>query len=56
VEFSRQSLESGQSDLLQRLTSEARRLSQQQAYLGKLADYRRLEIELDRALGTAARP
>jgi outer membrane protein TolC len=53
VELSERAVQAGQADLVQRLTAEARKLSQHQTYLSKLLDYRRLEIELDHAVGKA---
>jgi outer membrane protein, heavy metal efflux system len=53
VEFSERVVAAGQGDQLLRLTAEARLISRRQAALSKLYDYRRLEIELDRALGNA---
>jgi outer membrane protein TolC len=56
VALSESAVAAGQADLLQSLTAEARRLGQQQTYLSKLLDYRRLEIDLDLALGRAILP
>jgi cobalt-zinc-cadmium efflux system outer membrane protein len=53
VELSELAVAAGRADLRQRLTEEAQRLSQRRTYLTKLLDYRRLEIELDQALGNA---
>lgn len=53
IDLSERAIEAGRSDLLQRLTAEAQRLRQQQTYISKLRDYRRLEIELDQATGNA---
>jgi cobalt-zinc-cadmium efflux system outer membrane protein len=53
VELAEQAVAAGEVDQVQRLTADARRLSQEQTYLSKLRDYRRLEIELDQALGSA---
>jgi outer membrane protein TolC len=53
VELTNVALAAGQGEMLQRLTAEARRVSGQQIYLSKLLNYRRLEIELDQALGNA---
>lgn len=53
LELSEAALAAGQGDRALRLASEARRLARQQTYLAKLHEYRRLEIELDRALGHA---
>jgi outer membrane protein TolC len=56
VALSESAVAAGQADLLQSLTAEARKLGQQQTYVSKLLDYRRLEIELDQALGRAILP
>ncbi|MCW5981109.1 MAG: TolC family protein [Bryobacteraceae bacterium] len=53
VEIAERAVAAGEADMLQRLTAEARNLARRQAYLTKLAEYRRLEIELDRAVGQA---
>jgi outer membrane protein TolC len=53
IQLAEQAVAEGQADLLERLSAEARQISRQQAYLSKLLDCRRLEIELDRALGQA---
>jgi outer membrane protein TolC len=53
VEQSRQAVAAGQAEELEHLSAEARRLQHRQAFLSKLLEYRRLEIELDLALGRA---
>lgn len=53
VEVASQAVAAGQADELEKLSAEARRIQHRQAYLGKLLDYRRMEIELELALGEA---
>lgn len=53
VEVAAQAVAAGQAEELERLSAEARRLQHRQAYLARLLEYRRLEIELDLALGQA---
>lgn len=53
VELAGRIVAAGEGDQLLRLTAEARLISHRQATLNKLSEYRRLEIELDRALGKA---
>jgi cobalt-zinc-cadmium efflux system outer membrane protein len=53
VEVATQAVAAGQAEELERLSAEARRIQHRQAYLDRLLEYRRLEIELDLALGQA---
>lgn len=53
VELAGRIVAAGEGDQLVHLTAEARLIGRRQAVLSKLAEYRRLEIELDRALGKA---
>jgi outer membrane protein, heavy metal efflux system len=56
VQLSQQARDAGNGDEFLCLTAEARRLRGRQDYLTKLLDYRRLEVQLDGALGKTARP
>jgi outer membrane protein TolC len=56
VEQAGRAIEAGQVDQTRRMTAEARLLAQRQTQLSRLHDYRRLEIELDQALGAAVQP
>lgn len=53
VEQAREAVAAGGAEELEHLSAEARRLQHRQAFLSKLLEYRRLEIELDLALGRA---
>ncbi|MFB3776655.1 MAG: TolC family protein [Bryobacteraceae bacterium] len=56
VEQAERAIAVGQADQERRLAAEARLLAQRQSQLSRLHDYRRLEIELDQALGAAVSP
>lgn len=53
VQLASQAVAAGLADSLEELSAEARRLQHRQAFLSKLLEYRRLEIELDLVLGAA---